>query len=148
MVSRFIRFGYTQELDHANIPNIANLNPDLLNIDYDEGRKQSLPWQGGFAGICWNKEEVPDGLRSVSDLWDPALKGRVGVLSEMRDTMGLIMLEQGTDISGDFTRRPVRGRARGVQRAGGERPDPQHQGQLVPRGPAERRHARRDLLVG
>jgi spermidine/putrescine transport system substrate-binding protein len=103
MVSRFIRFGYTQELDHANIPNIANLNPDLLNIDYDKGRKQSLPWQGGFAGICWNKEEVPDGLRSVSDLWDPSLKGRIGVLSEMRDTMGLIMLEQGTDISGDFT---------------------------------------------
>jgi spermidine/putrescine transport system substrate-binding protein len=103
MVSRWIRFGYTQELDHGNIPNIANLNPDLLNIDYDEGRKQSLPWQGGFAGICWNKEEVPDGLRSVSDLWDPALKGRIGVLSEMRDTMGLIMLEQGVDIAGDFT---------------------------------------------
>jgi len=103
MVSRWIRFGYTQELDHGNIPNIANLNPDLLNIDYDKGRTQSLPWQGGFAGICWNKEEVPDGLRSVSDLWDPSLKGRIGVLSEMRDTMGLIMLEQGTDISGDFT---------------------------------------------
>jgi spermidine/putrescine transport system substrate-binding protein len=39
----------------------------------------------------------------VSDLWDPALKGRIGVLSEMRDTMGLIMLEQGVDIAGDFT---------------------------------------------
>jgi len=103
MVSRFIRFGYTQELDHANIPNIANLNPDLLNIDYDKGRHQSLPWQGGFAGICWNKEELPDGVRSVNELFNPELAGRVGVLSEMRDTIGLIMLEQGTDISGDFT---------------------------------------------
>jgi len=103
MASRLIRFGYTQELDHANIPNIANLNPDLLNIDFDEGRKQSLPWQGGFAGICWNKEQVPNGLRSVSDLWDASLKGRVGVLSEMRDTIGCIMMDQGVDISGDFT---------------------------------------------
>ena len=103
MVSRWIRFGYTQELDHANIPNIKYLNPDLEGIDYDAGRKQSLPWQGGFAGICWNKEEVPGGLKSVSDLWQADLNGRVGVLSEMRDTMGLIMLEQGVDISGDFT---------------------------------------------
>ncbi|TXK17294.1 PotD/PotF family extracellular solute-binding protein [Homoserinibacter sp. GY 40078] len=103
MVSRWIRLGYTQTFTEANIPNKANLEPNLLNVDFDPGRTQSLPWQGGFAGICWNKEKVPGGLRSVSDLWDPSLKGRVGVLSEMRDTIGLIMLEQGVDISGDFT---------------------------------------------
>jgi len=61
-----------------------------------------VPWQGGFAGICWNKEAIPGGLSSVSDLWNPELKGRVGVLSEMRDTMGLLMLENGVDISGDW----------------------------------------------
>jgi spermidine/putrescine transport system substrate-binding protein len=104
MVSRWIRFGYTQTLDHSKIPNIKNLNPDLLNIDYDKGRTQSLPWQGGFAGICWNKEQFPKGFTSVSEMFkEPALKGRVGVLSEMRDTIGLIMLEQGVDISGNFT---------------------------------------------
>jgi len=100
MIARWIRFGYAQELDHGNIPNIANLTPSLQNVDFDPGRKMSLPWQGGFAGICWNKEAVPGGLASVSDLWSPDLKGRVGVLSEMRDTMGLIMLENGVDISG------------------------------------------------
>jgi spermidine/putrescine transport system substrate-binding protein len=104
MVSRWIRFGYTQTLDHSKIPNIKNLNPDLLNIDYDKGRTQSLPWQGGFAGICWNKEQFPKGFTSVSEMFkEPTLKGRVGVLSEMRDTIGLIMLEQGVDISSDFT---------------------------------------------
>ena len=46
---------------------------------------------------------VPEGIRSVSDLWKPEFKGRVGVLSEMRDTIGVIMSEQGVDISGDFT---------------------------------------------
>jgi spermidine/putrescine transport system substrate-binding protein len=102
MIARWIRFGYAQELDHGNIPNIANLTPSLQNVDFDPGRKMSLPWQGGFAGICWNKEAVPGGLASVSDLWSPDLKGRVGVLSEMRDTMGLIMLENGVDISGEW----------------------------------------------
>ncbi len=104
MVSRWIRFGYTQSLDHSKIPNIKNLNPGLLNIDYDKGRKQSLPWQGGFAGICWNKEEFPNGFTSVSEMFkEPKLKGRIEVLSEMRDTVGLIMLEDGVDIAGAFT---------------------------------------------
>ncbi|WP_448003994.1 ABC transporter substrate-binding protein [Agromyces bauzanensis] len=102
MVARWIRFGYTQALDHGNIPNLANLTPSLQNVDFDPGREMSIPWQGGFAGICWNKEAVPGGLSSVSDLWNPELKGRVGVLSEMRDTMGLLMLENGVDISGEW----------------------------------------------
>ena len=102
MVSRLARRGYIQEIDHANIPNIANLTPSLANPDFDPGRHLSLPFQAGFAGICWNKEKLPNGLASVDDLWDPALRGRVGVLSEMRDTIGLIMLAQGTDIAGSW----------------------------------------------
>ncbi|ROP57768.1 MULTISPECIES: PotD/PotF family extracellular solute-binding protein [unclassified Rathayibacter] len=102
MVPRLARRGYIQELDHANIPNIANLTPSLANPDFDPGRHRSLPFQAGFAGICWNKEKLPNGLASVEDLWDPALRGRVGVLSEMRDTIGLIMLAQGTDIAGSW----------------------------------------------
>jgi spermidine/putrescine transport system substrate-binding protein len=103
MVARMIRFGYTQELDHGNIPNVANLEPTLADPDFDPGRAQSLPWQGGFAGLCWNKEKVPNGLTSIADLWSPELKGRVGVLSEMRDTIGLLMLAEGIDISSDFS---------------------------------------------
>jgi spermidine/putrescine transport system substrate-binding protein len=99
MVARLIRFGYVQELDAAKIPNKANLAPALLNPDFDPGRTKSLPWQNGFAGLAWNTEELPGGLESVDDLWKPDLKGKVTVLSEMRDTMGLIMLSQGVDIS-------------------------------------------------
>lgn len=103
MVSRLIRFGYVQELDKTAIPNSKNLLASLQDPGFDPGRTFSLPWQGGFAGLCWNKELYPKGLKSVSDLWDPELKGRVGVLSEMRDTIGLILAEQGVDISSDFT---------------------------------------------
>ncbi|MFN3708208.1 spermidine/putrescine ABC transporter substrate-binding protein [Microcella sp.] len=102
MVSRWIQLGYTQELNYDNIPNAANLSEDLRNPEFDPGRRFSLPWQGGFAGIAWNTEQV-DELRSVDDLWQPSLRGRVGVLSEMRDTIGLIMLNNGVDISGDFS---------------------------------------------
>ncbi len=99
MAARMVRMGYTQELDKANIPNAANLRPQLQNVDYDPGRARTLTWQTGFAGLAWNKEQVPGGLRTVSDLWRPELKGRVEVLDEWRDTIGLIMSEQGVDIS-------------------------------------------------
>lgn len=104
MISRLIRFGYAQELDHGNIPNLANLNGALRDPDFDPGRAYSVPWQGGFGGICWDVERFPNGFESVSDLWnEPQMKGKLTVLSEMRDTIGVIMLEQGVDISGDFT---------------------------------------------
>ncbi len=103
MIARWIRFGYGQEFDRTRMPNVeSNLVDALKDVDFDPGRKISVPWQGGFAGIAWNKDEIPGGLTSVSDLWDSSLKGRVGVLSEMRDTMGCIMQDLGTQISGKW----------------------------------------------
>ncbi|MBA4247747.1 MAG: polyamine ABC transporter substrate-binding protein [Microbacterium sp.] len=102
MVNRWIQLGFTQELNKANIPNADNLIPSLQNPAFDPGRVHSLPWQGGFAGIAYNVERTGE-VRTVSDLWRADLNGRVTVLSEMRDTIGLIMMEQGTRIDADFT---------------------------------------------
>ena len=103
MAARCIRSGFVQQLDQSQMPNAKNLIPALQDVDFDPGRKYSMTWQSGFGVLAWNKEKVPGGLKSVSDLWKPELKGRVEVLSEMRDTIGLIMLEQGVDISKNFT---------------------------------------------
>lgn len=103
MAGRMIRLGYTQELNADNIPNKSNILTNLAEVDFDPGRAHSLTWQSGFAGIAWNRDEFPDGLTSVSDLWRPELRGRVEVLDEMRDTVGLIMLEQGVDIEGEWS---------------------------------------------
>jgi spermidine/putrescine transport system substrate-binding protein len=103
MAGRFIRQGWTQKLNKSNIPNWENILPNLRDVGFDAGREHSLTWQSGFAVVAWNKERVPKGIKSVSDLWKPELKGRVEVLSEMRDTLGLIMLEQGVSPADDFT---------------------------------------------
>ncbi|SFK35225.1 spermidine/putrescine ABC transporter substrate-binding protein [Cellulomonas sp. KH9] len=103
MTARWIRQEYAAELDRSRIPNADNILPNLAAVDFDDGRRFSLTWQSGFAGIAWDTQAIPDGLRSVSDLWDPQYKGRVEVLSEMRDTIGLIMLENGTDPAGDWS---------------------------------------------
>lgn len=103
MAARWIRLGYTQKIDVAGIPNKVNILDALANVGFDPGRNNSLTWQSGFAGFGWNKEKIPGGVHTVEQLFDPKNKGKVEVLSEMRDTMGIILLYQGVDISKPFT---------------------------------------------
>ena len=95
--------GYTQAFDEANIPNKSNILPTLENVGFDPGRKSTLTWQSGFAGFGWNKEKIPGGIQTVEQLFDKKNKGRIEVLSEMRDTMGIILQAQGVDPSQPFT---------------------------------------------
>jgi spermidine/putrescine transport system substrate-binding protein len=101
MASRWGQMGFVQELNEANVPNKVNVVDSLANPDWDPGRKKSLPWQGGFAGLAYNVDKVGE-IRTVEDLWAPELKGRVVVLSEMRDTVGILMMANGVDISSDW----------------------------------------------
>ena len=103
MAGRLIRQGYVQELDKAKIPNAANLTPKLQDVGFDPGRKYTMTWQSGYAGIGYRKDKVGRELKTLEDLWAPDLKGKIVVLDEMRDTVGLIMMSQGVDISKDFT---------------------------------------------
>jgi spermidine/putrescine transport system substrate-binding protein len=103
LIAPWIKKGWAAPLDKANIPNAKNLLPELEDVPFDPGRVYSLTYQSGFGGLAWNKERVPNGLRTMADLWDPALKGKVVVLSEVQDTVGLVMLDQGVDVTGDFT---------------------------------------------
>lgn len=100
MVARLIRLGYVQPLDYANIPNQTNLEPSQKDVAFDPGRVYSLPWQIGFVGIAYNPRAT-NGRRITSVdqlLHDPALKGKVTMLTEMRDTVGLVLIEQGVNL--------------------------------------------------
>jgi spermidine/putrescine transport system substrate-binding protein len=102
MAARLIGLQWVQELDHSNIPNMSNLRAALEDVAWDEGRTYSLPWQSGLTGIGVNPSAVDKEITSINDLFDPALAGRVTMLSEMRDTMGLIMAAMDID-PGDHT---------------------------------------------
>jgi len=106
MAARWINLGYTQTFDDKVLVNKKNVQPAYLGASYDPKREQSLPYQGILGGIAYNKKAYKAATGKVApatidDLWNPALKGRVGVLSEMRDTVGLILMSQGIDITSD-----------------------------------------------
>jgi len=99
MVGRLIGQGFVQPLDLANIPNASSLDPALGKAAFDPGRVYSLPWQSGFTCLAFNPKAT-GGKKVVSVdqlLNDPALKGKVTLLSEMQDTVPMVMIEMGID---------------------------------------------------
>ncbi len=99
LVGRLIALGWLDKLPLDLVPNAKNLRADLQKPAWDPTGEYSLPWQSGFAGIAYNIEATGRELTSTADLFDPAFSGKIGMLTEMRDTVGLIMLSEGVDIS-------------------------------------------------
>jgi spermidine/putrescine transport system substrate-binding protein len=99
MAARWLRLGYTQKFDAANVPNKVNILDSLASPSYDPNRESSLTWQGIMAGFGWNTEKNPKGIHTLDELFAPQNKGKIVVLTEMRDTIGVILLAQGVDIT-------------------------------------------------
>jgi spermidine/putrescine transport system substrate-binding protein len=97
MAKRMYDLGYLQNFDKEAVqPALDNLVPQLQSPSFDPDRSYSLPWQSGLAGLIVNTDEAPD-VTSVNDLFDPQYKGKVTMLSEMRDTVPMVMLADGVD---------------------------------------------------
>ncbi len=107
MVTRLIRNGLLAPLELIRMPHAPLLLEELKDVSFDPGRRYSLAWQSGFAGLGYHRGRVGRDLHAVADLWADDLAGKVALLSEMRDTLGLIMLARGVDISGSFGRAAV-----------------------------------------
>jgi len=99
LAGRLIALGWVDKLPLDQVPNAANLRPDLVKPAWDPTGEYSLPWQTGITGIAYNLDAAGRELKSVDDLFDPAFKGKIGMLTEMRDTVGLILLSLGIDPS-------------------------------------------------
>ncbi len=100
MAARMVRLGWVQKLDKSAIPNVSNLQPALRGPGWDANRDYSLPWQSGMTGIAYNEKLVGGPVTSIDQLLtDPKLKGKVTLLTEMPDTVGLVMLSNGDDPS-------------------------------------------------
>jgi spermidine/putrescine transport system substrate-binding protein len=104
LAARLVNDGQVQKLDSANIPNKVNVAPAYLGAEYDPNREFTLPYQGILGGIAYNKELYKeltgkDAPESVEDLWQAELNGRIVLISEMRDSIGVIALSKGIDIT-------------------------------------------------
>lgn len=100
---RFISLEWAEELDKSKIANAKNLLPAFESPAFDPTRTYSLPWQGWLVGIAVNTDVTGKDVQSIDELLhDSALKGKVSLLTELRETTGTLMLANGAD-PGNFT---------------------------------------------
>ncbi|MET9858844.1 spermidine/putrescine ABC transporter substrate-binding protein [Streptomyces smyrnaeus] len=100
MAGRIIRQGWAQRLDPANLPHaVTNLEDRFRAAAHDPGRQYSYPWAGTACIVAYNKKATKGKkVTSVTQLLeDESLKGRISMLTEMTDTIGLTMLDMGVD---------------------------------------------------
>jgi spermidine/putrescine transport system substrate-binding protein len=97
MAKRMYDLGYLQEINHADLPTVfQNILPQFEESTTDPERKFSIPWQGGQTGVFVDTNQAPE-ITSVAQLFDPKYKGKVTMLTEMRDTVPLIIQSEGID---------------------------------------------------
>ncbi|MEV8511307.1 spermidine/putrescine ABC transporter substrate-binding protein [Dactylosporangium sp. NPDC051484] len=98
MASRVVALGWAQPFDTAKTPNYTkNVLSTLRNRPWDKDMNHAVPWQSGLTGIAYNGKVAKE-IRTIDELLTrPDLKGKVAVLAEMRDTVGLVLLSMGKD---------------------------------------------------
>lgn len=97
MVTTMLGLNLLQEIDLANVPNIANVYARFREEPFDPGNKYSVPWQWGTTGIGYNSEKVPDFKPSWDMLWDAKYKGKITMLTEIRDIFAVALFKLGYD---------------------------------------------------
>lgn len=99
---------HLQPLSHHYIPNIDQVWPVFQNPFYDQDWRYSVPYTVYTTGIGWRTDKVKQNVAKLADpyeiLWDSNYHGRVGVLDEYRETIGMVLLKNG--ISNLNTTRP------------------------------------------
>jgi spermidine/putrescine transport system substrate-binding protein len=93
MAARVVRAGWMEEISADGTPTAhANVRDELKGLDWDPDMKYHFPWQSGATGVGYNVVSTERDLTKVEDLFDPAFKGKVTLLSGYPDTFSLVGL--------------------------------------------------------
>lgn len=98
LISKMANLGQLETLDHSLLGNFdANAGEIYKDPSYDPNNAHSVPWQAGITGIAYNRALTGKDITSVEELFNPEYAGRVGMFTEMRDTMSLVLLGMGVE---------------------------------------------------
>jgi spermidine/putrescine transport system substrate-binding protein len=88
------------------IPNLQkNVWPQLVDPFYDGESRYTVPYTCYATGIAWRTDKIKEDIAGMEQPWDifweaQAYKGKVALLSENRETIGMALLRKGnTDIN-------------------------------------------------
>lgn len=95
VIEALIKQNALEELDHAKLSNLGNLDPAFTKLAFDPGNKYSVPWMSGTVGIVVNTEKVKDPIAGYADVFQSKYKGRLVVLDDGREMVTWALATQG-----------------------------------------------------
>jgi spermidine/putrescine transport system substrate-binding protein len=97
MAKKMYDLGYVQNLDKSAIPNVEkNIVDNLRGRPIDPKDQYAVPWQSGMTGLVVRTDLAPN-VKSICDLFDSQYKGKVDMLTELRDTVPMTLKCMGID---------------------------------------------------
>ena len=98
-IQRMAKNNLLEELDKSKVPNIQNINKDVLNLDFDPKNKFSIPYVMYFTGIMYNSKFVDSEINSWNDLFDTKYKKKVLLLDDVREVFYIALNLLGYDVN-------------------------------------------------
>jgi spermidine/putrescine transport system substrate-binding protein len=95
--TKLVELGYLIPLDHSKLPNFKNADPVYTKESFDPGNVYSIPYATGITGIAYDPAKTKREITSIEDLWDPAFKGKVGMMSDGQEIGNFGMFALGID---------------------------------------------------
>jgi spermidine/putrescine transport system substrate-binding protein len=96
--NQFVDSGFLAPLDHSKLPNFAKYAGDKYkNEVYDKGNVYSVPWASGITGIAYDPAKIKTPPTKLTDLWNPAYKGKVGMFSDTQELGNFGLMALGVD---------------------------------------------------
>ena len=99
MLKIMIPEGLLRELDRSRLPGMANLDPSLLDQEFDPDNAHSIPYLWGTTGIGYDKQRVPGPVDSWQVLFDQRYAGRILMLDDVREAFGIALKLMGRSIN-------------------------------------------------
>ncbi len=90
-IPQMVREGMIDKIDHSKCPNVKkNFDPSFLNQVVDPEFVYSVPYTVTYTGFMYDKSKIPEGVdvESWKILENPAMKGRVTLLDDIREVIG------------------------------------------------------------
>ncbi|MCB1342007.1 MAG: extracellular solute-binding protein [Pseudooceanicola sp.] len=93
----WISEGLLLESRPDQMENFKNMDPVWIDVDWDPGRHYTVPWQWGTTGVVVNTKYYKGDIDTSAIFMDPPeeLKGKINVVPEMGDVMGLAIMYYG-----------------------------------------------------
>jgi len=94
--SQLLAEGKLVPVDQEMLGNFyRNASAKFKRRSFDPGNTYSVPWASGSTGIAWNPKYIKIPVTSINELWNPAYKGRVGMMSDQQEigNFGMIKLD-------------------------------------------------------